>query len=423
MRYTVVLIAVMVLSIPVSESFAQITSDVYVNAPFDRDFIDIKFLDAYFGTIDEKIEVKAGDNNVPLTIIFANVGTQDITGIQGQLALPFEFSPTIGSNLITQSDSNTNAAAGDDFYLTFYVNIGPNAKVQQYPAAVKLDYSRVRESGVRNELVEFRFQVTGDSIINVRTTESFLTSLQSNQITFDISNDGTAYISGVEVVIPSSKEMSSDNFEGVVVSETSWDIGNIAPKSSQQITFTVYVPENIKDDTLRIPLVVTYYNSQGKQNEVTKIVDFYVKGLIDLKIFNIEVIELSDNKVVVGEIINEGNQEGLFGFVSLEPRGDSNLRSHTQFIDEIEIDSPVPFNIPIEFDGTPVYGEHDITLKLRYKDSIREELFIIYDTTILVQEPPIVEEAMIDPMLLLIPAVVAAGVGVVVAARRKRSTE
>ena len=50
--------------------------------------ISIKFLDAYFGTEAEKIEVAPGDKNVPFTVIMSNVGTQDITGIKGKLSLP-----------------------------------------------------------------------------------------------------------------------------------------------------------------------------------------------------------------------------------------------------------------------------------------------------------------------------------------------
>ena len=42
----------------------------------------IKFLDAYFGTSDEKIEAAPGDTNMPFTVIMANVGTQDLTGIR-----------------------------------------------------------------------------------------------------------------------------------------------------------------------------------------------------------------------------------------------------------------------------------------------------------------------------------------------------
>ncbi|NDB51070.1 MAG: hypothetical protein EB161_02740, partial [Nitrosopumilaceae archaeon] len=45
----------------------------------------------------------------------------------------------------------------------------------------------------------------------------------------------------------------------------------------------------------------------------------------------------------------------------------------TQFIDELETDSPVPFNIPVEFDGEPKYGDHKIKITVRYKDDVRQE--------------------------------------------------
>jgi len=57
-----------------------------------------------------------------------------------------------------------------------------------------------------------------------------------------------------------------------------------------------------------------------------------------------------------------------------------------QFIDEIEIDSPVPFNVPIEFEGEPRYGEHDVRIIGRYKDSVRDEIFEIYETTIFLED-------------------------------------
>ena len=52
-------------------SFAQITSGGFGNSPFERDFGDVKFLKAHFGTLNQKIEIEGGDNNVPFTIVFA----------------------------------------------------------------------------------------------------------------------------------------------------------------------------------------------------------------------------------------------------------------------------------------------------------------------------------------------------------------
>ena len=408
-------------------SYAQISSGGFGQSPFERDFGDVKFLDAYFGTINEKIEVESGDGNVPFTAIFANVGSQDITGIRGQLSLPLGFSASDGPQSLIYSDSVANSLAGENFYLTFFVNIDKNIQIQQYPGTVKVDYSRLRESGVRTAFDDFDFKVTGDSVINVKALQPFLTSLRSNNVVIEISNDGTAPISGVDITATNtqtelaSTSSSTTNIENVVILESSWDIGNINPKSSTHLTATVYVPQSLKGDTLRIPLDISYYNSHGDLHTISKIVDFYIKGLIDLTIFNVDVIELSGTQMVIGEIINEGNEDGLFGFVSIKSKGNSNIKSNTQFIDEIETAAPVPFNLPIEFDGEPRYGEHDITITVRYKDSTRDEIFLNHDATITVKEPPKEDENSIDPTMIIISILLVMGAAFYIIRRRKKT--
>jgi len=410
----------------IENSFAQISSGGFGNSPFERDFGDVKFLDAYFGTLDNKIEVEPGDSNVPFTVVLANVGTQDITGIRGQLSLPLGFSGSDGPGSVIIADSDSNSLAGNNFHLTFFVNLNPNVQIQQYPGTVKVDYSRLRESGVRTSFADFNFKVTGDSVINVKAIDPFLTSLKTNDVIIEISNDGSAPISSVDIVSSNTQtEMASTtssttNIENVVILESNWDVGNIDPMSSRQLTATVYVPENLKGDTLRIPLSISYYNAHGDFHTIDKIVDFYIKGLIDLSVYGIGVIELADTQMVVGEIINEGNEDALFGFVTLEPMGDSNIKKQTQFIDEIEIDAPVPFNIPLEFEGEPSYGEHEIKITVRYKDNVRDEIFLPYETTIVVKEPSNNDESEDNTMMIIIPVAVAIAVGIFVLRRRKK---
>ena len=410
----------------IDNSFAQISSGGFGNSPFERDFADVRFLDAYFGTLNQKIEVEPGDSNVPFTVVLANVGTQDITGIRGQLSLPYGFSGSDGPNSIIVADSDSNSLAGDNFHLTFFVNIDANAQIQQYPGTVKVDYSRLRESGVRTSFSDFSFKVTGDSLINVKAKDPFLTSLKTNNVIIEISNDGTAPISGVDIVSTNTQtEMASTtssttNIENVVILESNWDVGNIEPKSSRQLTATVYVPENLKGDTLRIPLSISYYNAHGDSHTVDKIVDFYIKGLIDLSVYGVAVIELADTQLIVGEIINEGNEDALFSFVTLEPLGNSNIKPQRQFIDEIEIDAPVPFNIPLEFDGEPEYGEHEIKIIVRYKDNVRDEIFLPYETTIMVNEPSNHDDSEDNTIYIIIPIVIATAVAIFVLRRRKK---
>ena len=136
-----------------------IESGNFGDTPFERKFGDVKLLDAYFGTLDNKIEVESGDSNVPFTIVLANVGTQDITGIEGKLALPLGFSGSDGPGTAINANTNTNSLAGTNFHLTFYVNLDKNIQIQQYSGTVKVDYSRLRESGVRSAFSTFDFKV------------------------------------------------------------------------------------------------------------------------------------------------------------------------------------------------------------------------------------------------------------------------
>jgi len=408
-------------------SFAQITSGGFGNSPFERDFGDVKFLNAYFGIIDEKFEVDSGNKNVPFTVVMANVGTQDITGIRGQLSLPLGFSASDGPGSLIYADANSNSITGENFHLTFFVDIDNSVRIQQYPGTIKVDYSRLRESGVRTAFEDFNFKVTGESVINLRALDPFLTSLQENHIIIEISNDGTAPISSVDIGLKNTQSerasttQSITNIENVVVLNTDWEIGDIDAKSKKYIELDVYVPASLKGETLRAPIEITYFNAHGDKHTISRIADFYVKGLIDLTIFNVDVIELSGTQMIIGEIINEGNEDGLFGFVTVESHGDSNIKSTTQFIDEIEVDAPVPFNVPIEFDGEPRYGEHDITITIRYKDSVRDEIFLTHDTTIFVKEPLNDDEGDLDSTLIIIPIILAMGAGIYIMRRRKKS--
>ena len=397
-------------------------------SPFEREFGEVKFLDAYFGTGDEKIEVSPGDRNVPLTVVFANVGTQDITGIRGQLHLPMGFSSDEPDMLI-EADAESNSVAGENFALTFFVNLDEHLDIQSYPASVHVEYSRLRESGVRNIFFDFDFRVTGDSIINIRALDPFLTSLRQNHVVIEISNDGTAPVSGVEIALQntqgtiSSTARSITNTENVVILDSDWDVGHIGPGTQKHFEFDVYIPESLKGVTLRTPMEITYFNAHGDRNVLTRVVDFYIKGLIDVSVYDVGVIELSGMQTIIGEIINEGNDDALFGFVKVEPLGDSNIRPTTQFIDEIEVDAPVPFNIPVQFDGKPRYGEHDILVTIRYKDNLRDEIFVTHEATILLNEPVMDEESGFDYLAYLDLAIlpIAAIIGVVAFARiRKR---
>ncbi len=355
---------------------------------FNSKITGIKFLDAYFGTSSTKMEVGPGDKNVPITVVLANIGSNDVVGIKGQLFMPMDFGSANGKFLPIFANSEQKALAGNNFELTFFVDISDSAKIKTYPATVVVDYSRLRESGERHDAFNFSFKLTGESIVNLKAITPIITSITNNNVILEISNSGSSTLSNVDVILQntatttSSASTSTTNIEKVIFDQNHWNVGNIEPNSQKTFSFNVFVPESLKNEPLRTPLQITYFDGHGEQKSVTRVADLYINGLVNPSIYGIKVIELSGKKTVVGEILNEGNTDGLFGFVKLQPRGDSNIKESSQYIEEIEPDSPVPFNIPIEFEGVQSFGEHDVRILVSYKDSVRDEHTITYDTTI-----------------------------------------
>ncbi len=206
---------------------------------FNNKITGIKFLDAYFGTSTTKMEVGPGDKNVPLTITFANVGSSDAVGIKGQLFVPTEFTSPNGKFLPIFANSEQKAITGSNFELTFSVDISENAKIRTYPATVVVDYSRLRESGERNDTFNFTFKLTGESIVNLKAITPIITSITNNNVVLEISNSGSSTLSNVDVVLQntatttSSTSTSTTNIEKVIFDQNHWNIGNIGPNSAQ----------------------------------------------------------------------------------------------------------------------------------------------------------------------------------------------
>ena len=385
---TMVLMMALVVSPLIPLAFSEATSCVGCpEGVIRKAIISIKFLDAYFGTSSGKIEVGPGDKNVPFTISLANVGTQDLTGIKGQLVLPAQFSSTEGYKGQILADNNQKATTGNSFFLTFFVDVNEDAEIKSYSGNAKVEYSRLRESGVRQDFFDFSFKLTGDSIVNLTPITPYITSLTNNEVTIQVSNGGTAPLSNVDIILKNDQTSvtatsKSKNLENVIFDQTHWDVGTILPNSFAEFQVNIFVPESIKNEPLHLPMEVSYYDAHGEAKSVTRVTDLYINGLVDPYVYGVKVIDLSGKQTVIGEILNQGNSDGLFGFVTLVPRGDSNIQESTQYIDEIEPDSPVPFNIPIEFVGSERGGDHDITIEVKYKDSMRNDEIITYDTTI-----------------------------------------
>src|SRR5690349_9147633 len=246
---------------------------------FEHGFTDIKFLDAYFGTSSGKIEVQPGDKNLPFTLVFSNVGTEDIAGIKGLLSLPVGFSPAVANSNagLIEADNTQVATSGSSFFLTFFVNVDKNTSINSYTGTVQITYSRVRENGVHTNYFDFDFKVPGKSVLNMKAENQFIQPASNNQITVQVSNDGTAGLNNIDITLnPQSNSSGSSSLQNIVIDQNHWNIGTVAAQSSSTFSFNIFVPQDVTGQTLHIPLGITYFDGQGNQITTSRLVDLIV---------------------------------------------------------------------------------------------------------------------------------------------------
>ncbi len=503
-------------------------------SPFEHAFNDIKFLDAYFGTSSGKIEVQPDDKNVPFTIVFSNVGSEDISGIKGLLSLPVGFSPAIANanaNLI-EADNTQVATSGSSFFLTFFVNVDKNTNVNSYTGTVQVSYSRVRENGSHTNYFDFAFKVPGKSVLNMKAENQFIQPASNNQITVQVSNDGTAGLNNVDITLnpQSNSTMGSSNLQNVVINQNHWNIGTVAAQSSSTFSFNIFVPQDITGQTLHIPLGITYFDGQGNQITTSRLVDLivgpasstfvvrlstpsylmmgvmqnltlglenlspskisdisitlvpsssdlkilqdprwfvneinplekttlnipvfadqnisnqavnfdaniqytkdgstviekqsfatYIRPVIDISVYGVDVLNIGGKQNIIGNILNQGNIKGQFATVTIESVDNSNIKKSVQYIGDIDIDAPTPFNIPIDFTGNPSFGENKVVVTVTYKDSLLQPHTITQENTITLANPtPQTNDT--SQLQLIILVAIAAGIGGIVFKVRK----
>jgi hypothetical protein len=278
-----IIAAVILLGQLVVPSYAQSAPEQTAPSasPFEHGYTDIKFLDAYFGFPNQKIEVQPGDQNVPFTILFSNVGTEDIAGIRGLLSLTAGFSAAtpLVEGLI-EADNSQTATSGSSFALTFYVNLDKSLVVHDYAGTVKLTYNRVRENGARDAFYDFNFKIPGKSVMNVNAANPFIQPASNNPITVQILNNGTASINNLDITITPASGNSSlasmSNLENVVIDQHHWNIGSVTPESTKSFSFNAFVPQDVAGQTLHIPLTIKYFDGQGNSVESDRTVDLIV---------------------------------------------------------------------------------------------------------------------------------------------------
>jgi hypothetical protein len=393
------------------------------------------YLDSYWttgssGRNGTEVDVAPGDGASTLAVVLINRGPSDIAGITGRLTLPEGFKATgkaAGSPAV--ATFNQLAAVGNTFTLFFDVDILDNAKVGEYTARLSLDYSKYFETGApRNVLMDVPFRVAGEAIVAVSRTSSdgnVSSQIAAGKIedyAFSVTNKGTTPLTNVVVTIESPSESLK------ILGDSKWTTQRIEENSKVDLATTVFAATSLIGDPAALDVTVEY-SANGELSTESFVLGTYVAGEIGIRAYDIAIEYIGGEPNIVGSLLNEGNTLALF--TTIEVTGAENLMSDLppqQYIGDLEENSPLPFSIPVNVDAGAGAGEYPVSLKVSYKDDLRQVHTLDIDSKVqFAPEKPASESTQNGGIMSLglLPVGIgaaAAGIGAAVALSRRKKT-
>jgi uncharacterized membrane protein len=271
------------------------------------------------------------------------------------------------------------------------------------------------------------FRITGEAIVSVSRTlagdgdaGSQIAAGKIEDYAFSVANRGTATITNVVVTVESPSESLK------ILGDSKWTVQRIDEDSQVELATRVFAANSLIGNPAVFDVTVEY-SSNGQASTETFTLGTYVAGEISIRAYDIAIEYIGGEPNIVGSLLNEGNTVALF--TTIEVTGAENLVSDlppSQYIGDLEENSPLPFSIPVQVDSNTGASTYPVSLKITYKDDLRELHSLDVDSEVqFVPEQPADESGQDSSMMTLplgIGIAAAAGIGAAAAFRRRKKT-
>ncbi|SMH71988.1 COG1361 S-layer family protein [Candidatus Nitrosotalea okcheonensis] len=250
------------------------------------------------------------------------------------------------------------------------------------------------------------------SIIRISSPQYLLTGVMQN-LTLGIENLSPSKISDISISItPNSSNLK-------ILQDNKWFIQEINPLEKTDLIIPVFADQSIEGQAVNYEVDIQYTKDGAtvieKQNFAT-----YIRGVIDISLHDIGVSDIAGKKMIIGDVLNQGNVKAVFGQVTVSSVDSTIIKPSSQYIGDIDIDAPVPFNIPINSDTVPT-GDQKIQVTLTWKDTLLEQHTITEVDTVSFGNPPVQSsDNGINQLQIVILVAIAAGIGGIVFKIRKK---
>jgi hypothetical protein len=242
-------------------------------------------------------------------------------------------------------------------------------------------------------------EVNGSSTANTNSSSSS-TQTQSIQIaagsvqdlSFAITNDNDAGVSIADVVVSLTSESDSVRILG----DSRWNLQSIVAGSQQELSTRVYASTTLIGNPVFFTVTMQYIRNGNEVRTESFQLGAIVVGNIQISTNDVSISYIGDTPNLVGNLLNEGNSPAMFTKIELLESGtQEGLQSlrpivSSQFLGDLAVNSPLPFNIPLQITqqnlGQEVTSsDYPISLRITYSDELRNTHELIVDETILLE--------------------------------------
>jgi len=222
-------------------------------------------------------------------------------------------------------------------------------------------------------------------------TDNRIVAGKVDDLILKFENKGMSQISNAIISISST----SDSIK--ILGDSKWTVDAIGAKSQVLLPTRIFAAPSLIGTPASFDISIGYLlNGESKAEQY--ILGTYVDGDISLRMYDLAINYVGNTPTLVGNLLNEGNTAAFFTTIELmqQPTADSgnSTRRHfdsqapsqfgqqtlfqnsssmppPQYLGDLTANSPLPFSIPLNsFRGFQT-GTFPVTIKVTYKDGLR----------------------------------------------------
>jgi hypothetical protein len=145
---------------------------------------------------------------------------------------------------------------------------------------------------------------------------------------------------------------------------------------TSQVSYRLLASGDIPAGQYPIITTISYTNSKGMPSQLTETLTVRVEGLIDFEILDAPSLKLREGEVgeLEADLLLIGTESVQFVSIEvLENDVIERVSGSTEYIGAVDPDSPIPFDLNYRVREDASNGEHDIDLRVLYRDHLNRE--------------------------------------------------